>query len=254
MEIGLLSSNPPRELWLQPYLSLNRQDVQLTLPRIDQEAQSDAEPFLGGRPSEWRPAPEEHIVVDDLDEGFSIETDEADTGVRLGGGLSTFFFPSGDMDQGLPEFQEFGPPPRGWSRRELDSSWGKYRHTIAMVRSGSGEQRAVFAADLPQAGRWRLEYHLPVLSSVRRSRGGPGVQISAQVGLGGTQGSYDLTLDAGGEQRELEFDASAAESGWNSLGEFELPAGEARVLVSDETSGRVVIADAIRWRSLTEDG
>ena len=53
MEIGLLSSTPPRELWLQPYLSLNRQDVQLTLPRIDQEEQSAAEPFLGGRSSEW---------------------------------------------------------------------------------------------------------------------------------------------------------------------------------------------------------
>ena len=60
--------------------------------------------------------------------------------------------------------------------------------------------------------------------------------------------------DAGGERRKLEFDASAAESGWNSLGEFELPVGEARVLVSDETSGRVVIADAIRWRSLSKDG
>lgn len=254
MEIGLLSSNPPRELWLQPYLSLNRQDVQLELPRIDPEEQSDAEPFLGGRPSEWRPAPEEHIVVDDLDEGFSIETDEADNGIRLGGGLSTFFFPSGDMDQGLPEFQAFGPPPRGWSRRELDSSWGKYRHTIAMVRSGSGRQRAVFAADLPQAGRWHLEYYLPVLTTQSRSTSGPGIRINARVGLGGTQGTYDITLDAGGEQRQLEFDASAAEAGWNSLGEFELPAGEARVLVSDETSGRVVIADAIRWRSLTEDG
>ena len=156
----------------------------------------------------------------------------------MGGGLSSFFFPTADMDQGLPEYQEFGPPPRGWSRREVDSSWGKYRHTVAMVRSGSGEQRAIFAVDLPQAGRWRLEYYLPVLTSQRRSTSGPGIRINAQVGLGGTQGTYDVTLDAGGEQRQLEFDASAAEPGWNSLGEFELSAGEARVLVSDERCDR----------------
>ncbi len=254
IEIGLLSSSPPRELWLQPYLSLNRQDVQLTLPRIDQEEQSVAEAFLGGRPSDWRPAEEEHIVVDDLDPGFSIETDEVDNGMRLGGGLSTFFFPTGDMDQGLPEYQEFGPPPRGWTRRELDSSFGKYRHTVALVRSGSGKQRAIFAADLPRAGLWRLEYYLPVLTSQTRSTSGPGFRINARIGLGGSQGTYDVTLDAGGEQRQLEFDASAAEPGWNSLGEFALSAGEARVLVSDETSGRLVIADAIRWRSLTEGG
>ena len=90
-----------------------------------------------------------------------------------------------------------------------------------------------------------------MLTSRTKSTSGPGIEINARVGLGSTQGTYDITLDVGGEERKLEFDASAAESSWNNLGEFELSAGEARVWVSDETSGRVVIADAIRWRSVS---
>ena len=253
IEIGVLSSTPPRELWLQPYLSLNRQDVQLIVPRVDAEEQVRAEPFLGGRPSQWRPAETADIVIDDLDAGFSVETDDEQDGVRLGGGLASFFVPPVDMDQGLPEANELFGSTAEWSRREQSSSWGKYRHTIAIVDDGSGTKRAVFTADLPHSGRWRLAYHLPMLTNQRREASGPGVQINIQLGLAGVLGTYDLTLIAGGEERSLEFDGAAAEAGWNDLGVFELSKGEARVEVSDQTSGRRVIADAVRWQLVAEE-
>jgi hypothetical protein len=233
IEIGVLSATPPRELWLQPYLSLNRRDVQLILPRVDQTEQVGAEPFLGDRPSTWRPADTADIVIDDLDPGFTVESNEPENGLRVGGGLAAFFVGVADMDQGLPET---GPPgtvaPAQWSRQEAPSSWGKYRHTIALVGSGDGTRRAIFAADLPEAGRWRLAIHL---------EGGRGV------------GTYDLTVVADGEERSLEFDAAAAEEGWNTLGEFDLSHGEAKVIMSDLTSGLVVIADAVRWQLVSED-
>jgi ABC-type transport system involved in multi-copper enzyme maturation permease subunit len=232
VEVGVLSSAPPRELWLQPYLSLNRQDVQLTLPRVDQEAQVSAEPFLGGQASTWRPLETAAIIVDDLDAGFSVESDDEQSGVRLGGGLAGLFAPNVDMDQGLPET---GPPgtvrPAVWSRQEAPSSWGKYRHTVALVTSGPGTRRAVFSADLPQSGRWRLSIYIP-------------------AGRSAGIGTYDLSLRAGGEERSLEFDGSIAEAGWNTLGDFDLSQGEAKVIVSDESSGLVVIADAIRWEAV----
>ena len=238
---------------MQPYLSLNRQDVQLTLPRVDQEAQVRAEPFLGSRPSAWRPPVTTDIVVDDLDPGFSVESDEEQNGVRLAGGLSSYFLPPVDMDQGLPAANGFAGTPTEWSRREASASWGKYRHTMAVVRSGAGDRRAVFAAELPRAGRWRLALHLP--EPTTRQGGGspaPNVQINVSTGLG-RPGTYDLTLIAGGEERALEFDAAAAETGWNTLGEFDLPRGAARLLLSNRSSGRAVIADAVRWQPLDDD-
>ena len=84
---------------------------------------------------------------------------------------------------------------------EAPSSWGKYRHTIALVGSGSGTRRAVFTADLPHSGRWRLAIHLEA---------GRGI------------GTYDLTVIAESEERSIEFDGAAAEEGWNALGEFDL--------------------------------
>ena len=253
VEIGVVGSAAPREVWLQPYLSLNRQDVQLTMPRVDSTTRAPAAPFLGHRPSTWRPVETTHLLVDDLDPGFSVESDENEDGVRLGGGLASFFIGEVDMDQGLPEASGFQGTPTEWSRREESSSWGKYRHTIAVVGQGAGDTRAVFAANIPYRGRWRLAYHLPILSSrTSNSSPGPGVQINAQTGLAGALGTYDLTVAAGGEERTVEFDGAAAETGWNSLGEFDLQKGEARVVVSNQSSGRLVIADAVRWEQVSE--
>ena len=103
VEIGVVGSAAPREVWLQPYLSLNRQDVQLTMPRIDSTTRAPAAPFLGHRPSTWRPVETTHLLVDDLDPGFTVESDTAENGVRLGGGLASFFVGEVDLDQGLPE-------------------------------------------------------------------------------------------------------------------------------------------------------
>lgn len=46
----------------------------------------------------------------------------------------------------------------------------------------------------------------------------------------------------------LDFDAALGETGWNKLGEFDLPGGEVRLEVSNRTNGHGVVADAIRWR------
>ena len=79
------------------------------------------------------------IVVDDLDPGFSIETDEADAGgFRLQGGLAGFFAPSNQTDQGLLVYQSFGGPPTEWSRYEQPTSWGRYRRTTALAPAGEG--------------------------------------------------------------------------------------------------------------------
>jgi hypothetical protein len=63
-------------------------------------------------------------------------------------------------------------------------------------------------------------------------------------------GSYDLALHQNGGDRPIEFDAGAAEPGWSSLGDFQLDRGAVEVTLSDETSGSVVIADALRFVAL----
>ncbi len=72
------------------------------------------------------------------------------------------------------------------------------------------------------------------------------VQASSRLSLG----SYDISLSNNGDTETIEFDGEAAETGWNTLGEFVLRAGEAKVRLSDTTSGEAVLADAIRCEPL----
>ena len=245
VEVGFVTRSPPTDLRVAPYLALNRRPLELSLPKVPRaRADQDAEPFVGQRPSDWRPAPLVGVVVDDLDPGFAIDSDGgAAGGFRLANLAARQFEPQGDLDQGLPEYQRNRWSP-GWQRQELGTSWGKYRHTLARSMAGDGRGRAVFTARLPSAGTWRLGYHMPTprlprwMRWKRRGRASPF----------DNQGGYDIAVEIRGERRAVEFDAHAAEAGWNTLGEFDLPAGVVRVVVSDRTDGEFVMADAIRWQ------
>ena len=253
IELGLVTSKPPRRLLVAPYLSLNRREFPVQLPPVDEDAIVDDEPLRGARPAEWTPDSDRYIVVDDLDVGFSVTEQGESGGFRLGGGLSAMLRPPDALDEGLPAFR-FGEPPATWSRVEYESSWGRYRRTAAIVSSGSGSRAATFETSLPEAGRWRVELHMPsVTGEVTRTFGEPSdgerrrATVRASFNQGWSYGTYELALDAGGQTRDLQFDASAASPGWSSLGSFELPAGEVRVELSDESSGTIVIADAVRF-------
>lgn len=242
VELGMVAKALPERLSLASYLSLNRRPLQLPLPDVKNET-VDAEPFTGARPSDWRPPEDPAIVVDDLDPGFSVEDNTED-----GGGLAAmpWGMPDADIDQGLPVYGPFAPGFR-WSRQEAENGWGKYRRTLARVVKGDGRAKAVFTAALPTAGRWRLEYHIPALPATSVQIGPGAVRARRTYQPLAGQGTYDLRLHAAGEERELEFDASAGSPGWNRIGDYDLPAGEVRLTVSNDTSGDTVLADAIRW-------
>lgn len=231
LELGVVTSRSPLRLILAPYLSLNRKSFSVPLPAVDESRLVAAEPHSGSRPCDWRPNDDGAVMVDDLDAGFSIESAKAKSGGRFGDPAV-----QKNLDGGLPVFQ-FGRPPLLWSREDLGSAWGKYRHTAAVVRSGPGDSKAVFSARLPQAGRWRVEIHMP----------GP-FQGLARFDKDWQRGTYQLgVVDAGGDLHELSFDAAAGQNGWNALGELELAAGPIRLEFSNRTNGDAVIADAVRF-------
>ena len=255
LEVGLVTVAKPEQLRLGFHMALNRQTLLLNVPTIDDEETVDAEPFTGGRPSTWTPRTDAGIVIDDLDPGFSVEYDEG-AGPVVGGAGAGFAIAVGaiaspDLDEGLPQFSPFTRSAGTWSRQSHAGAWGKYRHTAARAGITRANARAVFAAELPHTGRWRLEYHMPQQGAGRSSSfSGPGIQV--QVNQGGTrlgdQGSYDLKLVMGDEERAIEFDGSVAGGGWNRLGEFDITDRNVRVVVANQAeTGHSVIADAVRW-------
>ncbi len=251
VEIGLTTSTPLLELWSQPYLSLNRAQQRLTLPRVDSEQQVAGEPFTGTRTSDWHPPITEDIVVDDLDPGFTITRAEPAEEASFGG-VGALGSTAIDMDQGLPEYQLLHGLVEYWARSVYSDSYGKYRRTYALVHPGTGSSHASFTTSLPYAGRWRLSYYLGVNANtdLRSARADKAAGLAnAYAGLTSSLlGEYEMALVSDDDRQPIEFDGKQASFGWNDLGEFQLPEGQISLEVANVTTGTVVIVDAIRWR------
>jgi hypothetical protein len=234
VEIGLVTAEPLGSVRIAPYLALNRDPFNVTLPALDAEKVVAEEPLSGGRPVDWAPARDGAIVVDDLDQGFSVEETGGRGMLRVAGRGA-----QADLDAGLPVAQDgsVGLRSRRWSRMTYADAWGRYRHTMAVVRKGAGKRSASFTTSLPASGSWEVEYHVP---GWRRGR--PGAA---------SRGTWRIVIEGGSDRHEAALDADAAGTGWNSLGRFDLDAGEVTVRVSDETDGDYVQADAIRLRPVS---
>ena len=262
VEIGMVVPGPPQAGWVEPYLSLNQGYIALPQPYFDEGAQWPAEPFNGTRASIWRPFPEGEIVVDDLDTGFVVARPSTPPTPPWVGTLSGPYTDVPDRDEGLPAATRFSGMPTDWARLTVDNAWGRYRRTIAVTSTRGTASDAVFAAQLPTAGRWRADYHLPFRGArrVATDRSKPGATRSRERAvrsgvssvLTTPRGTYPMKLIAGNVGISVDFDAAGGVEGWNPIGEIVLDApGEVRVVVSlDEVNDPWtigVIADAVRW-------
>jgi hypothetical protein len=234
VEVGLVTSNLLRVARVAPYLALNRDPFNVQLPAVDQEKIVREEPFSGARATDWSVPQTDIIVVDDLDPGFAVQESDGSSGLRIGGRGNT----DEVLDHGLPIAEQGLSSADRWSRMKSADAFGRYRRTMAVVKGGEGKRTAEFTATLPNAGQWELDYYFTGFAN-RRGR-------SMR-----TPGKWKLVIEDSSGTREIEFDADGAETGWNSLGRFEMATGEAVVRVSDETDGDYVQADAIRWKPLT---
>lgn len=252
--VGIITPTPLFQFWTQPYLALNRVAQRIPLPTVDSEKQIHAAPFSGVRASDWQPDNSADIIVDDLDSGFTVSRAEPEKAARTDDSvicwnllcIGSIGGDTIDLDQGVPEYLGSGYVEH-WSREAYPDSWGRYRHTHALIHLGKGASRATFSALLPHSGRWRLFYYLGTNTKTENgdSRFYPGRLLRSHLG------THNLTLVSNGTRQPIEFDGQLATFGWNDLGEFQLPAGKTILEVADVTTGDIVIADAIRWRPAT---
>jgi hypothetical protein len=231
VEVGVVTTAPVDGVVVLPYLALNREPFSVPVGAADEENRALGEPFAGRREAQTTPRNPDEIVDDDLDPGFRTIEQPGTGWLRLAGRP-----PEGEKDGGYPVLLESWRPPAWWSRMTVVRGYGHYRHTLVLVGKGRGARTAVFHASLPRAGRWTLDVHLP----------------PAKVGPGPLQrrrGKWTYTVAGGGLRQDVELNGDAAEEGWNSLGTFEVDAGDATVELTDKTDGEYVLADAIRWRT-----
>jgi len=224
VEYGVILTQPPQEVFIEPYLSLNRSGF-LVKTFIASDITTENRPAVRGVSEVTLDNHKNNpIVIDDLDSRFSISHVGDKEGFRLTGKTWRRL-----TDQGLPISN--GWKPTQWSRRSAKSAWGKYRHTLAFIRPGNGESKAVLETIIPEAGHWELRIHLPNITPVRQKR----------------LGNLELEIVFGEIRKPIVYNAKESIIGWNIVGEYELAAGDVRVEISNKTDGEIVIADAVSW-------
>ena len=264
-QFNIRTETPLSSVQLNPFFSLNRSTINLTvIQNANAHTQScdESTPLVG--PSKWQPLSDSDLVIDDLDEGFSVDkpTVQSNPVTRWFPGIALWLPGLGRtepqvQDQGLPIAYSI-PSINFWNRLETPNAFGEYRQTTAQIHmqenADSPPLNAYFKVKLPEEGQWQIDYHLPLAKFVRSN-----TQIKVIVMDGGTKGeaftpgqqaSYSFRLSYGDIHQPIEFDASDEQGGWKSLGTYQLPADWVTLQVSNvgEDSRATIFADAVRFR------
>lgn len=252
-------SRPIDVVYLEPYLSLNHEAVRIDIPAhfdVGTVVNEEAAPYVVD--VDWSPPSTSEIVIDDLDAGFELVYEnpprtatQAVSFARDLLGISTVDL----WDHGLPIYvpaRGVQPTKQRWVRLSDPRAFGKYRHTYAFVYAGKVNRPsyAKFNATLPTTGQWQLEYHMPVEALGQNSRENA-IQRSQEKPTDWyerfTPGITIIEVYIGENREVIEFNAPAAEYGWNTIGEFDVASEHTEVWISGASDRQTIYADAIRW-------
>jgi len=223
IEYATVLSSLPEALYLDPYVSLNRSKHLLQEVVPSDIVARNEQPVQGTAILETR-LQNDRIVIDDLDDQFYVEDALNSDSLRVSSTDS-----ARQLDNGLPVVKD--PYPANWSRKPIESAWGKYRKTTAYIGAGDGAQKAIFPAQITEPGLWQIEIHLPNVKALQFKK----------------LGDMEVTVTTPDSSRKVDFNTSLGNAGWNKIGEFTLPKGVTKVEISSKTTGKVVFADAVAW-------
>ena len=242
--INLLTSYEIRSVYVDAGLSLHRGLIQLTQGSETSEIPTNMEPADFAEASSWMPIKEIGIIVDDLDTGFTVEQKSVRTArPPRAGPIAWFRIPrlDGELDRGIPVrgdyLFEYRAPAGEWNRIAESQAYGKFRRTAVFNYVRQTNRTATFTTELPDSAVWQLDYHVPV--SLNRD-GHKGLKYQMQI------------TDQTGSQH-VDFDVYNLEIGWNSVGEYDLDAGEVKINLVGTSQRGPLWADAIRWSKVEMD-
>ena len=149
--------------------------------------------------------------------------------------------------------------PVKWTPVAHSAFYGESIRSALVTRKGEGGNVASWTTILPAAGFYDVYVYVPMsaMNSFQRGRGrgggGPGSGSSGQSGHGrgpsfGDEGYiYNYVISSNEGREELEFRLRNIEEGWNKIGAFHFPGDTARIELSNNTNGKRVFADAVKW-------
>ncbi len=191
------------------------------------------------------------IIVDNEDEGFELIQPKNENQLK-----KWLKIDNTTQEQKYVGIR-FNRPPANWRATAQPEFYGKYVLSAYITKAGTGDRSAIWNADIPESGMHEIYYYVGKMPV--RGRGRPGGGGGGGGGRGGQRGNqdrqqdnpiagpYQLTIFHDDGEDEITIDVDKAEEGWNLLGNFYLSSGKAKVSLTNETQGKLVIADAVKW-------
>jgi len=237
-KVSYLFDSEPRGLTINTLTSKNiPQTLASFFGKVEEDLKAipkDGEELTDVKVSDLQP---NEIVVDNEDAQFThtlnnktsllykLVTKEKETGLKYSG------------------FDNWRPAIK-WTNTTNSAFYGLYVRSAYYIKSGSGDQKATWELPVKEAGSYDIFTYVNP-SFGRRGGFGPG-----GGGGGGNNNEdngefhYFITHDDGVTEQTLQI--QNANAGWNELGSFYLSPGKAKIVLTNKSTRRVVVADAIK--------
>ncbi|MCU0644391.1 MAG: hypothetical protein MUC94_09015 [bacterium] len=236
-EVGIVLDEAPRMISLNTLISMNLPSVisrdffeELTMNEKAQPFDGEriiADPIKLSLPNE--------IVVDNEDPGFEV-----------------LYKPQQNFLKRLLKIKEneekygginFWSPPNQWRGTTNSDFYGTYIHSAYYIKSGDGNKKVAWKTELKESGNYDVYYYTSKIRAPWFRQRGEGRDSRRDEFVG--QLNFKIYHDDGADDAVL--DAADAETGWNLLGSYYLSADTAKVELTNQSKGRLVFADAVKW-------
>jgi len=246
-KISIILDYEPRAMLVNTLFSKNIPgEINLPIDEIkksrDMLTMSEGEELLSSSPEFSFPG---EIITDNEDPGFDAGNIEIQSPLKKILGIKK------RNGTGYDNINMFWAPEY-WQPVVMWSYYGKYIRSAVYTRA-SREQRTI---------TWKTKINKPDFYDVYCYIGMTGNRMSVSRGSAGpppppgSEGDreggnvykdlhYKVYHDEGAEEVILEYDN--AEPGWNMLGRYYISSDSAKVELSNKSTGRMVIGDAIKW-------
>ena len=233
-QIGLLLDDEPRALTINFLLARNLPLLHTT--RFEKaELEENKSPFEGEKIITEKAilvSPDE-IIVDDDDVGFEIFNPPFNSLLKQ--------WIHRDLEEKTEvEYDVFWwwNPPYQWRPIKNATYYGTYVHSAYYTRPGDGSKYVSWNAHIETSGIYDIYIYMFDTEEFRDRRRGRGNDIF---------GDFNYRVHHDGGIEEIAFSVDGASPGWNFLGSWFFSEGVAKVVLTNKTTARFVIADALKW-------
>lgn len=232
--IGLVLDAEPRSIQINTLVSQNLPAI-ISYGFEDAELKPFKQPFSGAEETDWKNDAfsnnsKDNLVVDNSSREFNYVQPQYRSP------LKAWIYKDSQTDQNEYDFFRWWRGPAQWKKLKFPSLYGEFVHSAYYARSGQGERLATWETDIPVDGLYQVFVYVPDPEDFRRGHDS-----------GSNFGVQKYTIYHADGEDKIEIDFSKARPGWNYLETYYFKTGTAKVVLTDNSGGRMVLADAVKW-------